>query len=126
MDKQVSNKGYTLIEMIFVLMIVILMMSLSFYHYPNSSQMKFELIKEILYDVQFDSLSNHKVNEIEFYNHTMMVNDRSIDLTPLSCEPLQFHYNKQGNISQANTLRCKGNKRYQLTLQLGTGWISYE
>lgn len=126
MDKQVSNKGYTLIEMIFVLMIAILMMSLSLFHYPDSSQIKFELIKEILYDVQYDSLSNHKVNEIEFYKHTMIVNNHSIDLTPLSCEPLQFHYNKQGNISQANTLHCKGNKQYELTLQLGTGWISYE
>lgn len=127
MVKQVfNNKGFSVIEMIFVLSIITIMVSLCISRIPDLSQFKFKYLRELLYDAQYDSMSNQKINEIEIFRSTLYINEKEYDLNPLICNHEIFHYNEKGNISNALTILCSCSKEYEYRLQLGSGWISYE
>ena len=121
-----NKNGYTLIEMLFVLLILSVMLSLTFTHHLDLSEYKFQMIQELCYQTQFDSYLNKKVNEIEIYHQHMYINDKKYDLYPLSCDNEYFHYNVKGNISHPFTLICRYKKDYEYRFQLGSGWISYD
>ena len=120
------NKGFTMVEMVFVLSVAILMSSLIFLHIPDVSNIKFKTLKELLLQSQFDSMTKMKRNEIEIIGSEISINSKKYDISPLVCDPVFFHYNEQGNISKAFTLRCYSSKLYEARFQLGSGWISYE
>lgn len=121
-----NKNGYTLIEMLFVLLILSVMLSLTFTQHLDLSEYKFQMIQELCYQTQFDSYLNKKVNEIEIYHQHMYINDKKYDLYPLSCDNEYFHYNVKGNISHPFTLICRYKKDYEYRFQLGSGWISYD
>lgn len=121
-----NKNGYTLIEMLFVLLILSVMLSLTFTHHLDLSEYKFQMIQELCYQTQFDSYLNKKVNEIEIYHQHMYINDKKYDLYPLSCDNEYFHYNVKGNISHPFTLICRYKKDYEYRFQLGSGWICYD
>lgn len=124
MDKLKSNRGNSMIEMIFVLMILSLLTTLSLSHFPNLSRKQMEIIKERLQKAQYASIQNHEKIYVSFRDKTMTVGENFYHLDPLSCEDLSFHYNSHGNISHADTLICAfRNNRYAFRLQLGSGWI---
>ena len=120
------NKGYSMIEMLFVLSITCILTSLSMSYTFDLSNLKFRMIKELCYQAQFDSYSNKRVNQIEIFDHSLFINDVEYDLSPLSCDNKMFHYNVKGNISNPFTLTCSYKKDYEYRFQLGSGWIEYE
>lgn len=119
-----KNNGYTLIEMIFVLSIISIMTLLTFRHIPDISDIKFKSLLSYLRQTQLESIQMHKRCDIEINGSALYLHDRSFDLKPLVCDPVFFHYNEQGNISKAFTLRCQSKKEYEARFQLGSGWIS--
>ena len=127
MVKQVlNNQGYSMIEMIFVLLITCILATLSLNYHVDLSSHKFRLIKELCYQAQFDSYYNKKVNLIEILDQSMYINDTKYDLSPLTCDGEIFHYNVKGNIDHPFTLICRYKKDYEYRFQLGSGWIAYE
>ncbi|MGN1344785.1 MAG: prepilin-type N-terminal cleavage/methylation domain-containing protein [Traorella sp.] len=127
MDKLRLNKnGFTLIEMLFVLLIICITSSLTLFQINQNESLKFNYLKEKLHLSQLDSLINHRQNTIEIFKTTLYINDEEYDLYPLECESIYFHYNEKGNISNACTIRCENKKKYEIRLQLGTGWMIYE
>lgn len=121
-----NNKGYTMIEMIFVLMITCILSAITYHHQLDFSNHKFKMIKELCYQAQFDSYANKRMNQIEIFDQSLYVNDIQYDLTPLTCDSHIFHYNSNGNISNPLTLTCRYKKEYEYRFQLGSGWIEYE
>lgn len=127
MVKQVSNnKGYSMVEMLFVLFITCILTTLTFKYEADLSKHKFRMIKELCYQAQFDSYYNKKLNEIQIFNHSLYINNKEYDLYPLVCDNRIFHYNVKGNISNPFTLTCRYKKDFEYRFQLGTGWIAYE
>lgn len=127
MDKQVLNKGYTFVEMIFVVMILMIVTGLSIHHLADYSVYKFQMVYELLLNTQMDSLENKEIHEIEINDHTLKIDDTKYSIAPLSCEHVSFRYNRQGNVSHADTIHCFSQyKEFIMPLQLGTGWLSYE
>lgn len=124
MDRQVyKNSGYTLIEMIFVLTMLIVMTGMTIRHIPDSSYLHFKALQALLRQSQLEGISKQKRHEIHINQNKVTINDKDYLFSPLVCDPLLFHYNEQGNISKAFTMRCNG---YKAVFQLGSGWISNE
>lgn len=127
MDRQVFDRGFTMIEMTFVLTVIIFLTSLTIPKLFDPSSLKFSQLCELLKQAQLSSILNYKQHNISLYDSTLEVNHTSYDLSPLICEPVFFHYNMKGNISHALTIVCHGHHvYYSATLQLGSGWIRYE
>lgn len=124
MVRQVSrNKGYTLIEMILVLSCVSVMTLLSIQHIPDASYLRFKALKALLRQSQLDSIRLQQRHDIQINKNKVTINDKEYVISPLICDPIIFHYNEQGNISKAFTMRCG---EYEAVFQLGSGWISDE
>lgn len=127
MVKQLSNKGYTLVEMIFVLIIIITMTNFTIINIPDVSGLKFTYLKTMIQKAHLDSIVNHNKNIIEIYDSNLFINNKEYDLHPLICKDQYFYFNTSGNISNALTINCSSNyKSYEIRLQLGSGWLSYE
>ena len=127
MDKQLHNKGFTLLETIFVLSIICIIALISIYSIPNTSNLQYKYLISIIRKEHVDSLINHHKNIIEIYDSTVYVNNEAISIYPLTCDPIHFHFNSKGNVSRACTIYCNSkNKDYELKLQLGSGWLSFE
>ena len=127
MDKQQFNKGYTLIEMTFVLSIISIITLLSAYSLPDTSNLQFNYLISNIRKAHVESLIKHQKQTIEIYDSSVYINDSKINIYPLSCEPNYFHFNNKGNISNACTIYCSSkNKNYEIKLQLGSGWMSIE
>ncbi len=121
------NKGYTLIEVIFVLGIICIMTLISVYSLPDTSNLQFRYLVSLIQKEHVDSLINHHRNEIEIYDSTVYIKDEPINIYPLTCDPIYFHFNSKGNISRACTIYChSNNKDYEIKLQLGSGWLTIE
>lgn len=115
-----------MIEAIFVLFILMMTTQITIHRLPDLSIFKYHYLRELLLKHQFEAIQNHKEIEIELYESTIYIDNKEFDLSPLICEHEIFHYNEEGNISQALTLHCSFKRNYEYRLQLGTGWISYE
>lgn len=113
-------------EMILVLSAALIMSALVFHHIPDISGLKFALLKELLLQSQYESIIMQQRHEIEISESEVIINSKRYDLSPLVCDPVFFHYNEQGSISRAFTLRCYSSRLYEARFQLGSGWISYE
>lgn len=122
MVKLRSNKGFTLIEMIFVLMIVSILVCCTTFHVPNQDKIQIYFLEEKLKETQLKSLVQMEKHEIFLENSTLWIDERSYDLSPLVCETTQFHYNEKGHISQADSFECEGRKihaRFVVQLEVG-------
>ena len=127
MVKQLYNKGYTFIEVIFVLAIISIMSLISLNSLPDTSNLQFRYLISLIKKEHVDSLINHDRNTMEIYDSTVYINDKQISIYPLTCDPIYFHFNSKGNISRACTIRCYSkNKDYEIKLQLGSGWLTIE
>lgn len=121
-----NKKGFTLIEMILVLFITSIMALITLFYKADSSNLKYRSLIELLQTAQIESIANHQKITIEIYGSELYINDDEYDLSPLVCDSQYFHFNQKGNISNALTIRCHGKKDYEIRMQLGTGWMSYE
>ena len=127
MDKQHYVKGFTLIESIFILVIISITALLSINYIPDTSNLQYKYLISLIKKAHVDSLINHHKNTIEIYNSSVYINDELYRLYPLQCESEYFHFNSKGNISNACTLYCYSkNKEYEIKFQLGSGWLTIE
>lgn len=116
-----------MIEMCFVLMLIQICLLLTTFHYPSTERIQIKKIEEVLKKVQLDSITNMIPHEIKINKSTLTIDQQKIDLSPLVCDTISFHYNEKGNISQANHFDCQGKKRYaRFVFQLGSGWMRIE
>lgn len=129
MEMRKLNNGFTVLEM----MIVLLILSISTlgiqahsYHPSLSIFMKKMMsysivLQEQAYlekeEKQVDIGSSYAVFDDDVFNYP----------NGISCDLQSFHYNEKGNISRANTVTChQGKESMSLIYQLGTGRVRIE
>lgn len=122
MDKPWHNKGYTLIECVFVLLVLMSLLLLTISNTSNNANQVLLTIKEKIHQAHLNSLVYHEPTELVFEGSMLSIGNKVYDFSPWVCEDLVFHYNAIGNINQANTLRCYyKQKEVRFIFNLGTG-----
>ena len=127
MDKPVHNNGYTLMEMLVVLLIVTL------FSIPVSLQKDHLILfmkKMKMYSiaVQCNAFQLKEVKTIRIGNKEALFDDKLFHYPDtISCSSVTFHYNENGNISQALSYTCKDSShKMKMIYQLGSGRVRYE
>lgn len=132
------TKGFTLIEMIFVLAIII---SLTFITLPYCHQQTIGQdidmieyhISSIINEAKANALVSHQKTALIFTDHTISFqkNEKTVSYTlPDECyfsNIIPVSFNENGNINKANhvILNCKG-KSVKLVFHLGSGDYYFE
>ncbi|MGN1277248.1 MAG: prepilin-type N-terminal cleavage/methylation domain-containing protein [Floccifex sp.] len=127
MDKPVVNNGFTIIEMLVVLFIL-LCFSIPFVK-PVSSFDIFIKKMRIYSIICQEKAFLYKQNQTVTIQEHQAIFEDFIYVYPdeFTCEPISFHYNANGNISQALSYRCQSlHQEKTMIYQLGSGRVRYE
>lgn len=128
-----ANKGFTMIEVIFVLGIVILlsMFTITFSlenRNTSSVEVEYAKIQSLLQEAKTIAITTHQRVDIEMeatsISYTTSNKQRRLTLAPLyyfdSIKDIYFNHN--GNINQGNTIQLCNNKRCQsIVFNVGSG-----
>lgn len=126
MDKLVSNKGYTLIEVLLVvsvLMICILVFPVVKQTMGIPLQYQMQQLQLKLVWAQRTAIREKKTVYIKIQGQIVEIDTTSTKLaSSITCETSHLHFTPLGNVSQAMRIHCSSNgKRKQIVVQLGTG-----
>ena len=128
MDKLMQNeKGFTLVEMLVTISILLLIMAIFPFLKP-SRQLVFtcetEKLHSFLLQAQMKAMFTKKSMYIQFQTDGVQAGEEFFVYDNMYCEGKAFHYTIQGTISQAQTITCSlQNKKKTIVLQLGSGAI---
>ncbi len=128
MEKQKHNNGFTLIEMMIVLLIISIL-SLSYQpRLDYSLSMFMEKVKICCINSQQLAFIEKKDIYVTFSKHSLIYGDEEFIFPDgIVCDEKTFHYNSNGNISTAQTIHCSNqHKEKKLVFQLGMGRIRIE
>jgi len=124
-----NKKGFTMIEMVFVLFIIIILSSLTMsFHLPSKKdQTIIQEISYILNQAKLNAMVYKETTTVSFTSKMLSVSsphyNQDYSLTDHRVfEKYQMTYNESGNIKTAKTvqLHCQ-NKTYAFVFQVGNG-----
>ncbi len=117
------NKGYTLVEMLFVLMICsICLLLLTLNNKQSLLSIQKSHIINILWQSKALAIANYDQILVSF-SHNQLTNQTNTFTFRhgLVCESFSFHINAKGNVNQANTIHCMINeKKISIVSNLGS------
>lgn len=120
--RQKHDNGFTMVEMLVVLLIFICILALMpmMKGGKHTMYMKMEALRERLLYIQGRAMREFKDIRVEFQDTNMICENLSIDIN-MRCEGfVVFHAN--GNVDKAKTLHCSDQKqKSELVIQLGSG-----
>lgn len=126
-----NNHGFTLIETLFVLMIICLLSSLTMtLHIPQKSdEMIVEEISQFFREAQLTAMTYKEKVKVTIHSHELSYTSPSHQQTyslqdDVSFDNYQFSFNNQGHIQIAKTLTCYiKNQPYYFVFQVGSGYF---
>lgn len=126
MVKQVSNKGFTLLEILLVLSVLTICILVFSFVKPNVSIVFRYQIQDIqmkLLTAQQTAINEKRKIFVDFLGNTIRIDNKIIKLpNNTHCDIANLHFTSLGNVSGANTITCKQGKSIkQLVIQVGTG-----
>ena len=126
MDKQLYNKGYTMVEILLVLTILsILLMLFPFVPHLQRSYLQIDMqrIKEICLLYQTKAIKQHIRQTIQIKGNYIIANGDKYNLhSSTSCDYTMFHFTPQGTISQGFHMDCENRfSKHTLVAQIGSG-----
>ncbi|MCR0203922.1 prepilin-type N-terminal cleavage/methylation domain-containing protein [[Clostridium] innocuum] len=126
MDRQLCDRGFTLVEMLLVLLllsVILLVTPLLNRQQGILLRMDAQQIRELCIQAQAEAMKLHKNVTIQLRGSNVYKDAKQYPLQKTtSCDTLRFHYTPHGTISQAFTLHCRNaSSSIQLVAQLGSG-----
>lgn len=126
MVKLMSNKGFTLVESIFVLCLFCFLSLLTGIHLPQISYLDIEMqrIKELLLQSQLYAQKHKQIVAISFQDDALWINETRYAYTKgITSDSFSLRYYEDGTISQAKTI-CFYHQTQQkcFYIQLGSGY----
>lgn len=132
-----QNKGFTLIETLLVLSIIISLTLLNIPYYHHDYSLDDDLIKDrvgmIIEQAKQHSIIYHKQTDLFIRNKEIyfMKNDNKICFSlPDNCyfsDLKEIYFNELGNINQANHVNLTTtSKKYKLVFHLGAGEYEFQ
>lgn len=120
-------KGFTLIEMLLVLMMMSIFILLSPLLSYSHGTLSYEIyrIADIINSARNSALMEKRIVTVKVENTYMEVGNKHFDFAQgIVCTPLTFHFNQKGNINMANTINCSNtNNQKEIVLHLGSGHL---
>ena len=129
MDKPRFNNGFTLVEMLMVILIVSLfMVSVISIRPINSLSIFMEKMMSYCVLTQEKAYVEKKRLSVDIQRTYAQFDDIVFQYPKMIvCEPNHFFYNGKGNISKPDTIICrKQNQEKKLIFQLGSGRVRVE
>lgn len=109
MDKRLLISGYTIIDML-VMIMIISVLSLVYLRFVSIPLVDYQLLPYDVYNAQLQAMKEQS--------------DVYLEQKYEGCiYPREIYFNAKGNINQATTIVCPNSK---FTLQLGMGRVFYE
>lgn len=126
MEKQVNTKGFTLVEMMIVLSFVstfLLIVPYGKSFDKVKEKYQFSYLKERLLLEQQNALFKKEEIEVEIHNDSILVSDEEVYrfTSGFTCDDSEVVFHENGNVNQALTIHCYGQKNYSLVISLGSG-----
>lgn len=124
-----NNKGFTLVETLFVLVIIVILslLTMNIYIPVKSDQDIIEEVTQILYQAKANSILYKEKTDIYFQKQSLKIQSKhycnSYILThQTSFSNYHFSYNEFGNIKTAKTVGFQGHhQKYSFIFQVGSG-----
>lgn len=123
------NKGFTLIETLFVLLIICILSTISMTVVipQQSDESTMTEISQFFYQAQLHSIVHKETTNVDISSHK--INIHSYNLSKeyhlpqnTSLQNHQFSFNSLGHISKAKTITFHGKKQdYHFVFQIGSG-----
>ena len=131
MVKHMSNKGFTIIESIWVIMIICILMSLTMtIKIPKRNHMSTLLhMTQFLHQTQMEAMVSKQPTLVECQKNRIIVKkDDKTNQLNLSenvwMEPYKFSFNAWGHIKKAKTIKVHiENNIYKIVYQVGSGYF---
>ena len=128
MDRPPVNNAFTMLETMFVLLILTVFTWLSIP--PSFSSVNLFAKRVMAYSVltQEKAFVEKSEKEVRIETHKAVFDTIELEYpSRITCDPYTFHYNAKGNISRANTIKCyEGERTISLIFQLGSGRVRIE
>lgn len=127
-----QNKGFTMVEMIFVLSIILILSSFTLYNCKRNFKPSYSIVKNnisaVIDEAKDTALTQHQRIDLQFTAHKIqfVYNDKCINyLLPSGYyfDHLQeVYFNPYGSINQANHINlCFENSTHMIVFHLGAG-----
>lgn len=124
-----NSKGFTLIEMLLVLSIIMMTSAFSLkYHIPDIDTKKYiDQISDFIYEAKMNAIVTKEKTEIRLYDSCLKYRSRSNQSTlemdgVVYCSSYEFSFNENGNIYKAKTISYWINgEKIDFVFQVGSG-----
>lgn len=129
MEKRKLNNGFTILEMMIVLLIIsVSTIGIQAHSYHPSLSIFMKKMMSYSIALQEQAYIHKEEKQVSIGHSYAMFEDTMLEYpNGIACDVLSFHYNEKGNISRANTVTCyQGNETMSLIYQLGTGRVRIE
>lgn len=126
MGKRVSNKGFTLLEMLLVLSVLAMcLLVFPLIKVPVGVAFRYQIqeIQMKLLAAQQTAICEKRDVFVDFLGNVVQIDKLVIKLPKNThCDIRKLHFTPVGNVSGANTITCtRGKAKKQLVIQVGTG-----
>lgn len=121
-----SNKGFTLVEMMLVLSLIILLTALfPMLHMPDGVILSYQMniLQQQLVDTQHTSMTQKRSVSVDFHGNEYRIDGYTHTLPQrMQCSGTDIHFNEMGNVSNAVTIHCHIDAHEKsLVIELGSG-----
>lgn len=126
MVKLLSDKGFTLLEMMMVLSVIcILLLFGGFIVSKNKTELIYQMkiIRENITDTQIKAVLEKDKKQIQFLLDRVVIDDKVFKYPRgMHCSGLNFYFTEKGTISKAGSTTCRMNDTARkMVFQLGSG-----
>lgn len=116
-----NKKGYTLIEMLLVLLIIsTVLISFNGLKKWKNNRLKVILLNDYLSYAQSMAVKDKRNIKVSLNDDTLIIDNHEYYIKDLKVNSYDYYYNELGNISKGGSISFKNNQ-YQIVLNIGSG-----
>ncbi|MDQ0362956.1 hypothetical protein [Breznakia pachnodae] len=124
---RVNREGFTLIQTLFVFVIIGSIAVLIPSQVNSKVLLRFECekLKDYLLQAQIEAIENKEQVVVNIEGSSIMINERTISLSNSTmCTTHEISFNERGNVNMAQTILCKSaDSQKEVVINLGSGNI---
>lgn len=125
-----ATDGFTMTEMILVLMVLSVLLTISISHGIHQGSLAFFMmnLQDHFLQLQLDAIQTHQTLTFHVQNTSLILNQSHVSIPKgISCDTQTFTIYPSGKVNHAGTITCySGKHKSKLVIQLGSGHAQIE